>query len=112
MARKDLLPGISADDCPPVAVFDSRRAINRARFRAVLRDAAQLLLLVGVDWLFVRWPYAHVPSFDRAHSVLIVALLNAAVLTHVAVTRAFPRWSAQRIARTWCLSERAWFFQR
>lgn len=113
MANKELLPGINPDDtCPPVAVFDSHRAIARARRRAAFRDAAQLLLLVSVDWFFVRWPYAHVPTFDRAHSLLIVALLNVVVATHVIVSRALPRWTAQRIARTWALSERARFFQR
>jgi len=111
MPRRNLLPGITTDDCPPIAVIESRRAIARARRRAILRDAAQFILLAGVDWLFVRWPYAHIPSFDRGQSLLIVALLNAALLTHAIVSRAFPRWSAQRIARTWCLSERARFFQ-
>ena len=110
MARRDLLPGIAAP-CPPPVVFDSRREIVRARRRAALRDFAQLSLLVGVDWLFVRWPFTHVPSMDRPHSLLIVALLNAALLTHVIVSRTFPRWSARRIASTWCLAERARFFQ-
>ncbi|HEV8660740.1 MAG TPA: hypothetical protein VGS96_19210 [Thermoanaerobaculia bacterium] len=110
MARRELLPGITADDCPPVAVFDSRRAITRARRRMILHDAAQFILLAGVDWLFIRWPYTHIPSFDRAHSVVIVAVLNAALLTYAIVSRMFPRWSARRIATTWCLAERARFF--
>lgn len=112
MARRDLLPGVAADACPPAVVFDSRRAIRRARIRATLRDFAQLLLLTGVDWMFVRWPHTHVPSFDRPHSILIVALLNAALLTQMIVVRTFPRWSARRVAATWCLAERARFFQR
>ena len=111
MARRDLLPGVATDACPPAVVFDSRRAIRRARRRAALRDFAQFLLLGGVDWMFAHWPYTHVPSMDRAHSVLVVALLNAAILTHIIVVRTFPRWSARRIAATWCLSERARFFQ-
>ncbi len=111
MARRELLPGIAAEDCPPAVVFDSRRAIARARRRAAFHDFSQLLLLTGVDWMFVHWPYTHVPSMDRAHTVLVVALLNAVLLTHIIVVRTFPRWSARRIATTWCLSERARFFQ-
>jgi hypothetical protein len=111
MTRRDLLPGVNPDDaCPPVVVFDSRRAIARARWRAAAGDAAQLLILVAVDWMFVRWPYSHVPLMGRADSVLVLAALNATILTHIVMTRAFPRWSARRIASTWCLSERARFF--
>lgn len=112
MARRDLLPGVATDTCPPAVVFDSLRAIRRARRRALLRDLAQFLLLAGVDWIFVRWPYTHVPTFDRAHSVLVLAMLNAILLTHLIIVRTFPRWSARRIAATWCLTERARFFQR
>ena len=111
MARRDLLPGIVTDACPPLVVFDSKRAIKRARRRAILRDLAQLVLLAGVDWMFVRWPYSHVPSLDRAQTLFVVALLNAGLLTHIIVSRTFPKWSARRIAATWCLSERARFFQ-
>ena len=107
-----MLPGIAAAACAPSVMFDSRRAIARARRRAALRDFVQLLLVVGVDWMVVRWPYSHVPAMGRPGSVLLVALLNAAVLTHLIVSRTFPRWSARRIAATWCLSERARFFQR
>ncbi len=112
MAREELLPGIAAGACPPAVVFESRRAIGRARRRAAFRDFSQLLMLSGVDWLFVQWPHTHVPSLDRPHSVLVVALLNAVLLTHIIVVRTFPRWSARRIAATWCLSERVRFFHR
>lgn len=112
MARRDLLPGI-APAVPRTAVHvDSRRAVARARRRAAFRDLVQVLLVVGVDWMFMHWPYTHVPSMDRPHSLMIVALLNAAVVTHLIVSRTFPRWSARRIAATWCLTERARFFQR
>ncbi len=111
MARRDLLPGVSAESCPPVPVFDSRREIVRARRRAAFCDTAQLILLAGVDWMFVRWPYAHVPALSRDDSVLVLATLHALVLTQMIITRTFPRWSARRIATTWCLRERARFFQ-
>ena len=112
MARRDLLPGIAPVACAPAVHFDSRRAIARARRRAALRDLAEVLLVVGVDWMFVHWPYTHVPSMDRPHSLILIALLNAALVTHLIASRTFPRWSARRIAATWCLSERARFFQR
>ena len=111
MARRDLLPGVRTESCPPRVVSDSRREIVRARRRAVACDIAQLVLLGGVDWLFLRWPYAHVPMVDRNDSVFILAGLHALVITQMVVTRAFPRWSARRIATTWCLRERARFFQ-
>ncbi len=111
MARRDLLPGVQTETCPPVPVFDSRREIVRARRRAAICDTAQLVFLGGVDWMFLRWPYAHVPMFDRYNSVLILAALHALVLTQMIMTRTFPRWSARRIATTWCLRERARFFQ-
>ncbi|HSP34255.1 MAG TPA: hypothetical protein VLU46_08070 [Thermoanaerobaculia bacterium] len=110
MARRNLLPGVSADGCPPAVVIDSRRVIARARWRAVAGDIAQFVLLAGIDALFVRWPYAHVPALDRETSVLIVAALNALLITQALITRTFPRWSARRIAGTWCLAERARFF--
>lgn len=112
MARRDLLPGIAPAVPRPAVHVDSRRAVARARRRAAFRDLAQVLLVVGVDWMFMHWPYTHVPSMDRPHSLMIVALLNAAVVTHLIVSRTFPRWSARRIAATWCLTERARFFQR
>ena len=110
MARRDLLPGVAADSCPPPVVFDSARAIRRARIRAAIYDTAQLSMLAGVDWLFLRWPLSHVPLVSRDHSVLVLAVLNAGLLTHIIVSRVMPRWAARRIATTWCLAERARFF--
>jgi hypothetical protein len=111
MARRDLLPGVRTDSCPPRVISDCRREIVRARRRATTCDIAQLMLLVGVDWMFARWPFAHVPSMDRKDSMLVLVGLHALVVTQMALTRMFPRWSARRIATTWCLRERARFFQ-
>lgn len=110
MARRLLLPGVADDGYPPAVVIDSRRVIVRARRRAAACDAAQLILLAGLDALFVRWPYAHVPLMHRDASLIVVAALNAGVVTFAIVMRMFPRWSARRIATTWCLAERARFF--
>ncbi len=110
MAKRDLLPGVRPDGCPPRVVLTSRREIRRARIHATLRDGAQLLLLAAVDYLFVWWPLTHVPMLDREMTVIVVALANALVLTHIAMSRLMPKWAARRIATTWCLSERARFF--
>ena len=111
MTRRDLLPGVSPDPCPPVSVAESHRAIRRARVRAAARDISHILLLLGVDYFFVRWPSAHVPTLDRGTSVIVVAALNSMVMSHILLSRLVPRMTAKRIAATWCLRERARFFQ-
>lgn len=111
MTRRDLLPGVAPDSDSPAVAVDSYRAIRRARIHAVARDVANFLLLAGVDYFFLRWPNAHVPTFDRSTSVLILAVLNLVVITHIMLSRVVPRMTAKRIAATWCLRERARFFQ-
>jgi hypothetical protein len=106
MSRKELLPGVTEAVCPPSIVCDSRRPIRRARIRAIARDVAQLLLLVGVDYLFVRWPSTHFPFIDRHSSLLLVAALNGASFAWLWIARVMPRWSARRIAATWSATER------
>lgn len=112
MARRDLLPGVATDACPPVVISDSRREVMRARRRAVIRDAANLVMIGTVDWLFVRFPSTHVPLLTRDRSALLVLVLNALVVAYLIVSRLLPRMAARRIATTWCLRERARFFQR
>jgi len=109
MNRNDLLPGVTLPECPPAIVCDSREEIRRSRIRAVARDIAQILLLAGVDYLFMTWPSTHLPLTDRHHSVLIVAGVNAATLTWMWMSRLMPRWSARRIAATWSPAERRRF---
>lgn len=111
MARRDLLPGVRTESCPPAVVADSRRTVIRARRVAVIRDTINILLLIGVDYAAVRWPATHIPFVSREDSIVLLALLNAAVLTQMIMTRLIARWSARRIATTWCLRERARFFQ-
>ncbi len=111
MTRRNLLPGVTADACPPEVVIESCRAIRRARFRAAARDVAHVLLLGGVDYFFLHWPNAHVPMVDRGASVIVLAALNSIVITHITLSRLVPRLAAKRIATTWCLRERARFFQ-
>jgi hypothetical protein len=112
MARRDLLPGVAADACPPAIVADSRREIVRARRRAAFRDAANLFMIGSVDWLFTNWPATRVPLLSRDESALLVIVLNALVIAYLIVSRLLPRMAARRIATTWCLRERARFFQR
>src|SRR4051812_9595669 len=109
MSRKDLLPGVTTPECPPSIVCDSRSAIRRARFRAMARDVAQILLLTGVDYLFIEWPSTHLPFANRHESLLIVAAVNAASLTWLWMSRVMPRWTARRIAATWSPAERRRF---
>jgi hypothetical protein len=111
MPTKELLPGVSADSCPPAVVVDSRTAIIRARRRATARDTAHVLLLGGINYLFANWPSTHVPLLSRDDSAFVVAAINAAIITHIVISRVIPRLRAKRIATTWCLSERARFFQ-
>ena len=110
MARRDLLPGVVDDSCPPAVVVDSRRSIRRARFRAIAHDAAQIALLAGLDYAFITHPTAHLPMTDRPSTAVVLAAFNSLVLTQICMSRLFPRWSAKRIATTWCLAERTRFF--
>lgn len=112
MPTSELLPGVTTRECPPQVVCDARVAIRSARRRALLRDFVQLALLVAVDYLFVHWLDARMPFANRRESLALLQLVNAAILAHVALVRALPRWSARRIAATWCPSERRKFRTR
>jgi len=107
MPRPELLPGISQHGCPPVVACDPRPAIARARRRALFRDVLQLMLVVAVDALLIRWPAAHVPMLTRYDSIALVTAVNVLMIGYVWLTRALPRWSARRIATTWCPAERS-----
>jgi len=106
MQKRTLLPGVASNHIPPSVVFQSRKVITRARRRAAFRDVADLLLLAFVDALFMQWPGAHVPTFDREQSLLLLAAINLAMIGVIWLTRVFPRWRARRVAATWCPAER------
>jgi hypothetical protein len=108
-ARRELLPGVSLAESPPHVVFQSRTVVVRARRRALLRDVLDLLLLLAVDVLFVRFPQTHVPLMARHNSLIVLLVLNAALLAYVWFARALPRWRAQRVASTWNADERGRF---
>ena len=108
-ARRDLLPGVSEAASPPDVQLQSRRIVLSARRRAALRDTFDLLILGGVDALFLRWPHAHLPTLDRDHTALVIAAVNAVVITYMWSARAFPRWRARRVATTWSARERRRF---
>lgn len=108
-ARRELLPGVSHAESPPHVVFQSRAVVVRARRRALLRDVLDLVLLIAVDVLFVRFPNTHVPLLGRHNSLTILLSLNAALLAYVWFARALPRWRARRVASTWNANERGWF---
>jgi hypothetical protein len=110
MPRRILLPGVTAGGSEPMVVFDSRRVVWRARRLAIARDVAQIVLLGGVDWLFRTWPSTHIPLLDRTDSLVVLGIVNALTIGHVWMSRAVPRWRAERIAATWNSRERErWF---
>jgi hypothetical protein len=108
--RRDLLPGVSPDGTNPNIVFKSRPVITSARRRASLHDFFDVLLLAGVDALFIRWSHAHIPLLDRAETLLVLAIANLALIVYVWSARMLPRWRARRLASTWSAAERNRFF--
>lgn len=110
MPKDELLPGVTAASCPPSVVCDARGPLRKARRRALARDLAQIALLIGVDYLFFRWPEARVPMLSRAQSLRILEVTNFAVAAHIWLTRfVVPKWSAWRAASTWSRNERQKF---
>ncbi len=107
---RDLLPGVVSAGIPPRVVFQSQRVIARARRRAIFRDVLDIVLLASVDALFLHWPKAHVPGFDRAGTLLVLFAVNAMMIANLWFARRLPRWRARRVASTWCASERSRFF--
>ena len=109
MPKQELLPGVSTTSCPPRVVCDAHAAIRRARRRVWVRDGVQLALLLAVDWLFVHWPDSRMPFADRGTSLAFLRGANVVILGHLWLVRAMPKWTAKRIAATWCRSEREKF---
>jgi len=107
MPHTDLLPGVTERDCAPRVVCDPRPAIRRARRRALLADVVQLALVAVVDVMMIRWPIAHVPFLTRHDSIELMIAVNVAMIAFVWLTRSFPKWSARRIAATWCAAEQS-----
>ena len=85
--------------------------MNRRYTRAWIRDGVQLTLLVGVDYLFVHWPDSRLPFLDRGASLSFLRGVNLAMVGHLWLARALPKWTAKRIASTWCRSEREKFLR-
>jgi hypothetical protein len=112
MPKQELLPGVTTVACPPLVVCDAKREIRRARRIALFRDAAQIALLLCVDYLFSYWPEARLPFLTRAESLVMLRGINVALVAHVWMTRAFPKWQATRIASTWSRGEREAFRQK
>ena len=108
-SHHELLPGVTAAPTPPAVVVQSRRIIRRARLHAALRDVANLLLLIGVDWLFVHWPSTHVPLLSRHDSLNLLIGIHLVVLGYIWFARRWPHWRARRVAATWCAAERSRF---
>lgn len=105
-ARPQLLPGVTPSGDVPRVVFESQSVIKRARFRAAIRDAVDLLLLLVVDALFIQWPRAHVPLLDRHDSIIALLVLNGLLVAYMWLSRRVPQWHARRVSSTWCVTER------
>jgi hypothetical protein len=109
MLMRELLPGVTTDSCPPRVLCDAHDAIKKAKRRALAKAIGQLAILVGVDWLFLRWPEARMPFLGRPDSVMILCGVNALAIADLWLARALPKWTAKRIAATWSRSEREKF---
>lgn len=109
MHNSELLPGVTTAACPPDVVCDAFREVRKARRRALVRDAVQVTLIAAVDYLFMHWPESRLPFADRELSLAVLRALNGIIVADIWLTRALPRWSARRIAATWCRSEQAKF---
>ena len=112
MPKKELLPGVTAAACPPAVVCNAHKEIRSARRRAFARDALQLILLAAVDVLFIRWPESRLPTLTRIESLAFLQAANAAIVAHVWMSRAMPKWWARKVASTWCRSEQEKFERR
>ena len=109
MAKPELLPGVEFDRCPPRVLCDAHAAIRKARRRALVRDIVLIALIVAVDYLFIRWPESRMPFLERDGSMTLLRWVNVLVVADLWLIRALPKWTARRIAGTWCRSERARF---
>jgi len=112
MPTRELLPGVTTSSYPPAVVCDAHAAMRKARRRALVRDITQVALLVAVDWLFMHWPESRLPFADRTLSLTMLRGMNAGFVAHLWLSRALPRWSARRVATTWCRSEREKFLRQ
>ena len=104
-----LLPGVSNETCPPSRRCDARRELREARRRTHLQEAFQLALIIAVDVLFMTWQSSRFPMLDRAHSIQFLFAWNAIFIAQLGLSRAVPRWTARRVASTWCARERRRF---
>jgi hypothetical protein len=109
MPNIELLPGVSTTSCPPRVACDAHAAIRAARRRAWIRDGLQFSLLLAVDYLFVYWPDSRMPFMERSTSLAFLRGVNIALVGHLWLARALPKWWAKRIATTWSRAEREKF---
>lgn len=109
MPKDQLLPGVTTEECPPRVVCDAKAAIRAARRRAIIRQTLQVVLILAVDYLFIRWPESRMPFLDRAESLNLLRVVNVLVVADLWLSRALPKWSAKRIAATWSRKERERF---
>lgn len=106
----EMLPGAGGPEtAPPIARFDARTAVRRARLRADLYDLLDLAILFAVNVMFLWWEAAHVPMLSRDTSLLILLAVNGIYVISWLRTRYFPKLKARRVASTWSPAERSRF---
>ena len=103
----DLLPGAgSRETALPNVRTNATETIRKARLRADLSDLADLVLLIAVNFLFLRWEASHVPFLSRDLTLLILLAVNGSYIISWALTRVAPVMKARRVSSTWSREER------
>jgi hypothetical protein len=106
-----LLPGVTGpDQVPPSRGVNARASIAAARRRCLLRDAADLAILLLIDALFFLWPAAKLPFVSRDGTLLVLLALHLLLAAVWFGTRWYPAWKAERIAASWSEEERRRFY--
>lgn len=103
----EMLPGTEADFRPTRSEFDAARAISSARLRQDARDLVDLLLLIGVNLMFLVWESAQIPLLGRDATMALLLLTNAFFVGSWFVSRVVPLVRARRISSSWSSEERA-----
>lgn len=107
VSSRPLLPGVKQQSVPPTPVARNLASVvHQARYKRLVRDVVDVLLLLLVDVLFLSWPDSHIPFLSRQVSGNLLVLAHLALMTHWLITRALPRYRARQIAATWSPRER------
>lgn len=105
--RRPTLPGVADHKGVQASrSYDGRDAIKRARRVANIRDAADIAILLVVDWIFFKFPTTRVPMLTRDQTVILLVLVHLAFAIYIIAARVIPAWRARSIAATWSEAEK------